>query len=52
MESRKDLRKQMWNLEIQILEVEQKINALQDKKRVLTNEIEDIRSRLGTVKVG
>ncbi len=52
MESRKDLRKQMWNLEIQILEVEQKINALQDKKRVLTNEIEDIRSQLGTVKVG
>ncbi|MFZ2037466.1 MAG: hypothetical protein WAU62_11225 [Dehalococcoidales bacterium] len=52
MESRKDLRKQMWNLEIQIMEVEQKINALQDKKRVLTNEIEDIRSQLGTVKVG
>jgi len=42
----------MWNLEIQIMEVEQKINALQDKKRVLTNEIEDIRSQLGTVKVG
>jgi chromosome segregation ATPase len=52
VESRKDLRKQMWNLEIQIMEVEQKINALQDKKRVLTNEIEDIRSQLGTVKVG
>ena len=51
MESRKDLRKQMWNLEIQILEVEQKIYALQDKKRVLNNEIEDIRSQLA-VKVG
>jgi len=38
VESRKDLRKQMWNLEIQIMEVEQKINALQDKKRVLTND--------------
>jgi hypothetical protein len=51
VESRKDLRKQMWNLEIQILEVEQKIYALQDKKRVLNNEIEDIRSQLA-VKVG
>ena len=51
MESRKDLKKQMWNLEIQILEVEQKIYALQDKKRVLNNEIEDIRSQLA-VKVG
>jgi len=51
MESRKDLRKQMWNLEIQILEVDQKIYALQDKKRVLNNEIEDIRSQLA-VKVG
>jgi len=52
MESRQELRKQMWNLEIQIMEVDQKIYALQDKKRVLTNEIEDIRSQLGTVKVG
>ena len=51
MESEKQLVKQIWNLEIQILEVEQKINALQDKKRVLNNEIEDIRSQLA-VKVG
>jgi septal ring factor EnvC (AmiA/AmiB activator) len=52
MESEKQLVKQIWNLEIQILEIDQKINALQDKKRVLNNEIEDIRSQIGAVKVG
>jgi len=36
MESEKQLVKQIWNLEIQILEVDQKINALQDKKRVIS----------------